>query len=166
MRTQQLVIASLLACVLCVLAHGQTAAPQNIYGAGISWNQSASSEVSQQFAGTALYAREQTTAGTYAFTVLDAVPTTYTPFTINTNFGVGVGQRVFTAGGWTGYGTAAAGPSWSGSNSGWNWSGGAIATHPLKDNWWVGINARVVKSSVNNNSGTQFILGVLFGLKQ
>ena len=137
--------------------------PLNIWGVGLSWNQSASANVSQQFAGTAMYARAQNTAGTYAFTVLDAVPTSFTPFTTTTNLGVGVAQKLGTVGGFTAYGTAAAGPSWSGSNTGWNWTGGAIATHVLKGNWWYGLNARLVRSSVNQNSGNQYIFGVLFG---
>ena len=135
--------------------------PLNIWGAGVSWNQSAS----QQVAGTIMYAREQNTAGTYAFGLIDAVPTTYSPLTVVTNLGVGIGQKVMSVGAWTLYATVAAGPSWSGQSTGWNWSGGAIATHPIKGNWWGGINARVIKSSVNNNSGSQFIFGVLVGMK-
>lgn len=145
-------------------ALGQTATPANIFGLGVSWNQSASAAASQQIAGTAMYARQQTTGGTYAFTVVDAVPTTYKPFTVNTNFGVGVAQRVFALNDWTVYGTTAAGPSWSGANTGWAWTGGGIATHPLKSKYWYGLSARVVRSSVNNNSGSQFIFGVMFGV--
>ena len=139
--------------------------PLNIWGAGLSWNQSASASMSQQFAGSALYARAQNTVGTYAFTMIDAVPTSYRPFTTTTNIGVGIGQKVLTVGAWTLYGTAAAGPSWSGPNTGWNWSGGAMATHDLKNKWWIGLNARTIRSSVNQNSGNQYIFGVLAGMK-
>ena len=155
-----------LASAACAFSQTTAAAPANIYGAGVSWNQGASSSAAQQFAGTALYARQQTTAGTYAFTVLDAVPASYAPFTVTTNLGVGVAQQVFTLSNWTVYATVAAGPSWSGSNTGWNWTGGAIATHTIKGKWWIGPNARVVKSSVNNNSGYQLILGLVAGVQQ
>ena len=152
------------------MAFAQTPAPApatpNIFGAGISWNQSASASASQQFAGTLFYARQQTEAGTYAFTVVDAVPTTFKPFTVTTNFGIGIGQRVFQLSKWTVYGTVAAGPSWSGSNTGWAWTGGGMAIHPLKGAWWIGPEARLVRSSVNNNNGNQFIFGVVFGTQQ
>lgn len=134
--------------------------PLNIWGVGVSWNQSAQ----QQVAGTLLYAREQTAAGTYAFGVIDAVPTAYKPLTVVTNLGVGVGQKILSINGWSIYATVAAGPSWSGQSTGWNWTGGGIATHAIKGKWWGGLNARVVKSSVNNNSGSQFIFGVLAGM--
>jgi hypothetical protein len=154
----------LLAATCAVAQTVNPADPLNIWAIGVSWNQSASVSASQQFAGTALYARAQNTVGTYAFTVLDAVPTSYQPFTTTTNLGVGIGQKIADIGSWTLYATAAAGPSWSGVNTGWNWTGGAIATHVIKGKWWGGLNARVIKSSVNNNSGSQFIFGVLAGM--
>ncbi len=139
--------------------------PLNIWGVGVSWNQSASPVLSQQFSGNAFYARDQTTAGTYAFGLIDAVPTSFTPFTTTTNLGVGIGQKVMTVGTWKIYGTVAAGPSWSGTNTGWNWSGGAMATHDLNAKYWFGFNARAIRSSVNQNSGNQYIFGVLVGMK-
>lgn len=163
--TKSLTFTILAVLALACMAFAQTA-PANIYGAGVSWNQSGSASPAQQFAGTALYARAQTDKGTYAFTVLDAVPTSYKPFTVTTNLAVGVAQQVFTLSNWTAYATVAAGPSWSGSNTGWDWYAGAIATRPIKGKWWGGINARVVKSSVNANSGYQFIFGVLGGMSQ
>jgi hypothetical protein len=138
--------------------------PLNIWGVGMSWNQSASANMSQQFAGTALYAREQNTMGTYAFGVFDVVPTSYQPFTTASNLGVGVGQKILTVGSWRLYGTAAAGPSWSGPNTGWNWSGGGMATHDVRGKWWVGLTVRTIRSSVNQNSGNQYIFGVLGGM--
>jgi hypothetical protein len=138
--------------------------PLNIWGAGISWNQGASASAAQQFAGTAMYARQQTSAGTYAFTVFDAVPTTLQPVTVTTDVAAGVAQRVFTVAGWQVYLTAAAGPSWSGAATGWAWTGGGMATHAVgKSSWWIGPNIRTVKSSVNNNSGYQLIAGLLAG---
>ncbi len=139
--------------------------PLNIWALGLSWNQSASASMSQQFAGTAMYAREQNTAGTYAFTVIDAVPTSFKPFTTVTNMGVGIGQKLpFTILGFTPYATAAAGPSWSGANTGWNWNGGFMATRPLKNKWWWGPAARVIRSSVNQNSGNQYIFSAMVGM--
>lgn len=136
----------------------------NIWGAGISWNQGASSSAAQQIAGTAMYARQQTTAGTYAFTVFDAVPTTLKPVTVTTDVAVGVAQRLFTVTGWQIYLTAAAGPSWTGSNTGWAWTGGGMATHQIKtSSWWIGPNVRTLKSSVNGNSGYQLIIGLMAG---
>ena len=159
-------ISLLLLAAICAVAQTDNPGdPLNIWGVGVSWNQSASASASQQFAGTALYAREQNTVGTYAFGVLDAVPTSYQPFTTCTNLGVGLGQKLVAVGSWTIYATAAAGPSWSGANTGWNWTGGAIATHAIKGKWWAGVNARTIRSSVNQNSGQQYIFGLLVGMK-
>ena len=154
----------LLAFAAAAFAQATPTDPLNIWGVGVSWNQSASSDASQQFAGTAFYAREQNTKGTYAFNVIDAVPTSFKPFTTVTNIGVGLGQRLVTVGSWNLYGTATAGPSWSGQSTGWDWSGGALATHPIKGKWWFGGNARIIRSSVNNNSGNQYIFGFLIGM--
>jgi hypothetical protein len=62
----------LLLCALLALgvsAFGQE--PTNLYAAGVSYNNSATPEI----AGSALYAHSLGTSGTYAFTVVDALPT-------------------------------------------------------------------------------------------
>ena len=159
-RTITLLFVFVLAAI-CAVAQTD---PTNIYALGGSWNQSASSQTSQQFAATAMYARAQTEAGTYAFTALDIVPTSIAPITLTNQVSVGVAQRVLTLGAWKVYATAAAGPSWSGTNSGWAWLAGGMASRPLgKGSWRIMPNIRTVKSSVNNNSGYQLILGVMFG---
>ena len=146
-------------------AFAQATDPTNVYGFGGSWNQSASSQTSQQFAATAMYARAQTQAGTYAFTAIDLVPTSIQPITLTTQASVGIAQRFVTLGTWKLYGTAAAGPSWTGTNSGWAWIAGGMATHQIgKTQWKVMPNIRTVKSSVSNNSGYQLIIGVMVGL--
>lgn len=163
MKTTFAGILVLLLAAVCAFA--QTPAdPINIYALGGSWNQSASSVTSQQFAATALYARAQNTVGTYAFTALDLVPTSVTPITLTTQTSVGIAQRALTISGWKIYGTAAAGPSWTGNNSGWAWIAGGMATHPLgKGNWRIMPNVRTIKSSVSNNSGYQLIIGLMIG---
>jgi hypothetical protein len=156
---------SLLA-ITAVAAFGQTVTPttQNIYAFGLSWNQSASTSVAQQIAGTAMYARQQNSAGTYVFTAIDIVPTTVTPVTITTQTSVGVAQKVLAFGGWTFYATAAAGPSWTGTNTGWAWLAGGMGTHSIgKNGWQIMPNVRTIKSSVGNNSGYQLIIGVMLG---
>ena len=162
-KTIALIIVFLL---VAVLGFGQTTNtdPSNLYSFGASWNQSASATVAQQFAGTAMYARKQTEKGTYAFTALDIVPTSVTPITVTTQTSIGVAQRVMAVGGWNFYMTAAAGPSWTGTNTGWAWIAGGLASHPIgKTGWSVMPNVRTIKSSVNNNSGYQLIIGVMVG---
>jgi hypothetical protein len=167
MKTKMVLFVLLLGAV----ALGQTATPAptvlpplNIWGVGLSWNQGASSALSQQFAGTAFYAREQNTAGTYLYTMFDVVSTTVKPLTVTTNTGIGLGQKITTVAGWTIYATATAGPSWTGSNAGWNWTGGGMAAHAIgKSKWNIIPMIRTVKSSVNNNSGYQLIFSLGFG---
>ena len=161
MKTTISLVFVLMLTALMGLAQAATD-PANIYALGGSWNQSASTETSQQFAATALYARKQSEAGTYAFTAIDIVPTSVQPITLTTQTSVGVAQRVLGLGGWTIYATVAAGPSWTGMNTGWAWLAGGMASHPLgKTDWKVAPNVRTIKSSVNNNSGYQIIIGAL-----
>jgi hypothetical protein len=153
-----------LAFLFSCAAFGQVADPTNIAAIGGSWDQSASSMTSQQFAMTAMYARKQTQAGTYAFTVLDVVPTSVKPITFTTQTSVGLGQCGLHLGSWNLCGTAAAGPSWTGNNAGWAWTWGGMAKHSLgKHGWMLMPNVRVIRSSVNNRSGSQMIVGALFG---
>ena len=130
----------------------------NIYAGGVSYNPGASPAI----AGTGLYAR-QLIGGTYAFTVVDALPITIQPFTVNTNVGIGLAQRVATIGGIPIYVPTSAGISFNGANTGWSWSTGGLAWIRVKGNWAVAPHVRLLKSSVSNNAGYGVIVGVLVG---
>jgi hypothetical protein len=135
----------------------------NFYGLGVSYNGSGSPAV----AGTGLYAHLlPTNSGTYAFTVVDALPTSLKPFTVTTNFGAGVAQRVVTIGKVPIYIPTSAGVSYTGTNTGWSWSTGAMAPIHVKNNWYIAPHVRIVKSSVSNGDGYQPIVGVLFAWGQ
>lgn len=139
--------------------HAQS--PSNLYAFGVSGNPSAT----PQIAGTALYAHALSQSGTYAFTVLDALPNTLKPFTVTTNVSAGVAQKVFSIGKFPVFVPSSAGVSFSGSNTGWAWSTGGMTSIPLKAKsaWRIFPNVRVVKSSVGNGSGYQLIVGTLVG---
>jgi hypothetical protein len=165
-------IAPMLIIALALLAPGfafaQKDAPanvaplQNIYGAGVSYSVGGSPAV----AGTGLYARQLSDSGTYAFTAVDALPNTLKPFTVSTNVGVGIAQKLFTIGKVPVYVPTALGISWTGSNTGWQYNAGALAVIHLKGNYYVMPTARFLKSSVSNGTGYQPIIGVLFGFGQ
>ncbi|MDE2099240.1 MAG: hypothetical protein KGL39_18445 [Patescibacteria group bacterium] len=145
----------------------QTSAPpaslQNIYGAGVSYSVNASPAV----AGTALYAHLLSAdSGTYAFTAIDALPNTLKPFTVSTNLGAGVAQKVFTLGKVPFYMPTAAGISFNGSNTGWQWNGGMLASIHIKNQYYLMPTVRFLKSSVSNGTGYQPIVGVLFAWGQ
>jgi hypothetical protein len=93
----------------------------NLYVAGGSYNHGATPAV----AGTALYAHEIGTSSTYAFTMIDALPTTTKPFAVTSNIAVGVAQRVARIGPVSVFIPTAAGVSFSGTNLGWAWTTGA-----------------------------------------
>jgi hypothetical protein len=157
--------ASLLVCLFAcsIGAFAQTDSATNIYAAGVSYNGAASPAI----AGTGLYARLISDGtGTYAFTVFDALPTSVKPFTVSTNMGVGVAQKLFSIGKVPIFMPTSAGVSFTGANTGWQWSGGALASIKLKGNWRVLPNVRFVKSSVSGGAGYQPIAGVLFGWGQ
>jgi hypothetical protein len=140
-----------------------TPVPQNIYAGGISFNNAASPAI----AGTGLYARLLSqSAGTYAFTAVDVLPNTLKPLTVTSNFSTGVAQKVFTVAGVPIYVPTSAGVSYTGSNTGWNWNTGAMASIKLKKNWRFFPNVRVLKSSVSNGSGVQLTVGVFFGYEK
>lgn len=157
-----LLIVGLMAMVPCT-ARSQTAAPvadvQNMYAAGVSYNAGASPSV----AGTGLYARLVANTGTYAFTALDVLPNTLKPLTVNTNVGIGVAQKIATIANIPVYVPTAAGISFNGANTGWQWNVGALASIKLKGNYYLMPTVRLVKSSVSNGTGYQPIAGVLFG---
>lgn len=131
----------------------------NLYGAGVSYSVNASPSI----AGTGLYARQLTDSGTYAFTVADMVPNTVKPFTVNTNFGVGVAQKVLTIGKVPIFMPTAAGISFNGQNTGFQWNGGALAAFHIKGNYYAMPSVRFLKSSVSYGTGYQPIIGVLIG---
>lgn len=156
MKTAVLAGLCLLFSSLAVLAQ-EPPQPQQFAAAGISYSPGATP------AGTGLYARLMAGTGTYAFTVVDALPTTLRPFVVTTQFSTGVAQRIFTLGKVSIYVPTAAGVSYSGTNTGWAWTTGALATIPVKGNYHIMPNVRVVKSSVSQGTGYQLITGVLFG---
>lgn len=135
-------------------------APSNIYALGPSFNQSATPEI----AGTALYAHRLTN-GTYAFTAVDALPASVKPFTVTTNIGIGVAQKVATVGKVNIYAPTAAGISFSGQNTGWEWNAGALAAIRVHGQYYVMPEVRLVKASIGG-SGYQPIVGVLFAWGQ
>lgn len=134
---------------------------QNLYAAGASGSPWAVPPV----AGTALYAHILSNdTGTYAFTVWDALPNTYKPFTVTTNVGVGIAQKAFTIGNVPVYIPTSAGIEWTGKNTGWQYNFGAttmIRLSPTKD-YYLMPTFRVLKGSVSGGSGLQPIVGLLF----
>jgi hypothetical protein len=146
--------------LLIAPAFGQS--PTNLYAVGGSYNPGAS----PAFAGSALYAHAVDASGTYAFTQLDIMPISVKPFSVLTNVGAGVAQRIVTIHKVPIYVPAGAGVSFSGQNVGWQWSGGALASFKVKS-FYIMPNVRFLKSSVNGNAGYQSLIpGVLFGWGQ
>ncbi len=163
------IILLLVAVLFALPVLAQTTAPAapaplaNIYAAGVSYNESASPAI----AGTALYARLLSDgSGTYAFTVVDALPNSLKPFTVSSNIGVGIAQKLFNIKNVPVFMPTSAGVSFTGSNTGWNWSTGAMISVKIKGSWYAFPNVRVVKSSVTGGTGYQPIVGVLFGWSQ
>jgi hypothetical protein len=155
-------VGALLLCLLLpAIAHAQAAEQplKNIYAAGGSYSVNGNPAI----AGTALYAHLLAGSGTYAFTAVDALPNTVKPFTVTSNVGMGIGQKVLTLGTVPVYMPTAAGVSWSGTHMGWQWNGGVLASIKLKDGYYLMPSVRFLKSSVSNGSGYQPIIGLLFG---
>jgi hypothetical protein len=150
-----------LAVVLIIIAATATSQTpiRNLYAAGVSYNLNAQPNV----AGTALYSHYVAGPGTYAFTVIDVLPTTVKPFTVTNNIGVGLAQSMFTIGRASLFIPTTAGISWNGTNTGWQWTGGAAVAIHLKDNFYLIPTARFLKSSVSGGSGYQPIFGLEFG---
>ncbi len=156
-----IVLALLLLSATVLFAQDTTTTQlSDIYAGGVSYNVSGSPSL----AGTGLYAHRVADSGTYAFTVVDAVPTSVKPVTVTTNFGVGVAQKVFTVGKIPIYIPTAAGASYTGTNTGWAWSTGAMGVIKLKDSgYFLAPSVRLLKSSVSNGDGYQPIVTVMFG---
>lgn len=130
----------------------------NVAAVGLSVNPGGS----PQIAGTGLWARLVSGDGTYAFTVVDALPASVKPFTVVTNVSAGLAQKMFTVSGVDILVPTAAGASWTGTNVGWAWSTGGMAAIKVK-NVRVLPNIRFLKSSVSGGAGYQVIAGILFG---
>ena len=148
-------ILALLALV-CLAAAGQT---NNFAAAGVSYNPGGSPSV----AGTALYARLITGSGTWAFTVIDALPQSVKPFSVSTAISAGISQKLATISGIDVYVPTSAGVSYTGKNTGWQWSSGGMAAIKLHGAWRILPNVRFLKSSVSNGSDYQVIAGIMFG---
>ena len=153
-------IFALVLTLFSVAAFGQNVT--NLYAGGISFNGTASPRI----AGTGLYARLIADgSGTYAFTVVDALPASVRPFTVTTNMGVGIAQKLFTVGKVPIFLPTSAGVSFTGNNTGWMWNGGFLASVKVKGNWRVMPNVRFLKASVGGG-GYQPIAGILVGWGQ
>lgn len=136
----------------------------NLYMAGVSYN----SNGNPQVAGTAMYAHQINTSGTYAFSVYDAMPNTVKPLTVTSNIGVGIAQKVLTIDGHDLFMPTSAGISYTGTNTGWSWSAGAGVPFKFRaaadgGAWYIMPIVRVVKSSVANGTGYQPIVTLTFG---
>lgn len=153
---------SVVALLLLTAVSGFAQDDTNLYAAGLSYNNGASPAVS----GTGLYAHKVADTGTYAFTAVDVLPTNVKPFTINTSFSAGVAQRAFTIGKVAVFIPTSAGISYNGTNTGWAWTTGAMAVIPLKNNWRLLPNVRLVKSSISGGAGYQPVVGFMFGWGQ
>lgn len=144
-------------------APAPAALPANVYAMGVSYNQGASPSI----AGTGLYAHLISDgSGTYAFTVVDALPASVKPFTVSTNIGGGIAQKVFTIGKVPVLIPTSAGISFTGGNTGWSWSTGVLASIKISSNVRLLPNVRVQKSSVSGGAGYQPIVGLMFGWSQ
>lgn len=129
----------------------------NLYTAGLSYNASAD----QKFAGTAMYSHQLNNAGTYAFTLIDALPGANK--TVTTNIGIGVAQKVATIAGHDVFAPTSAGISFSGVATGWAYTGGlAVPVQYKSTGWYVMPSVRFLKSSISG-AGYQVIPGVQFG---
>lgn len=173
MKKESVVSAVLFLCAAMGFAQSPVTPPsvatptqiQNLYAAGASYNVGGSPAV----AGTALYARNLNTGAsmpTFAFTSIDAVPNTLKPLTVTSNIGIGIAQEVATLGKLHVYVPTAAGISWSGANTGWQWNGGGLVSIPLPHSLYLMPSVRFLKSSVSNGSGYQPIVGLLLGWGQ
>jgi hypothetical protein len=145
--------------VLLALAVTALAQTNNLAAVGMSYQPGASPAV----AGTGMYAKALAgTPGTYVFTVADALPLSVKPFTVITQFGAGIAQKIFAVGRVTLFVPTSAGVSVNGSNTGWAWTGGGLASITTKRGN-IMPNVRVVKSSVAAGQGYTLIAGVMFG---
>lgn len=149
------IVIILLLFVACAWGQEPQVHKTNFAAVGLSYYDS--------LAGTAGYGRLLSDKlGTYNFWHIDAIPTSLKPVEVATNVSTGILQHVLTIKGCSVYIPGTAGISWKGSNAGWAWGTGALLTIPTKYGTILP-NVRVAKSSVNNNSNYQLLLGVMFG---
>lgn len=127
--------------------------------AGLSVNPRASSAI----AGTGLFARHLS-RDAFAFTTLDALPDKRGG--IETNFSVGVAEKVFEFRSIPVFVPAEIGLSYEGSHEGWDWSTGVLLAVKAGKHLYVFPTVRVEKSNVSEGTGVQPIIGVLFGWGQ
>lgn len=144
-------------CLFTVVAFSQVQT-QNVAAVGVSFNPGGSPKV----AGTGLWARLVSGNGTYAYTVVDALPSSAKPYTITTQVSAGMAQKLFSINGIDILVPTAAGVSWTGTNVGWSWTSGGIVAIKYKQAR-IMPNVRFLKSSVSNGAGYQVIAGILFG---
>lgn len=131
----------------------------NIYAIGMNYSVNASPGI----AGSLLYARRAIeSTDTWAFTNADFLPNTIKPFTVTNNIGAGLAQKVFSFGNVPVYCITGAGVSWTGSNTGFQYNGGCMATIKYKSIMFMPAG-RFLKSSVSNGTGYQPIVGLYVG---
>src|ERR1039457_6907510 len=159
----KIVFALILCVMFCNIVMAQTPPPTppiiNLYAAGVSYNINGQPSI----AGTAMYAHYIVSPGTYTFDVIDVLPNTIKPFSVTSNIGMGLAQKMFSIGRVNIFMPTAAGISWSGANTGWQWTGGVAVTVHLKTGSYLVPTVRFVKSSVSGGSGYQPIIGVAYG---
>lgn len=142
--------------------------PANVYAFGASYDNG----VSPSVAGTGMYAHLMSAStGTYGFTVLDILPVSVKPVIVTTNVGVGVAQKILTINSANLFGVVSTGLTVTGSNTGWNWTGGGLVDIPIKKagvatKWHIQPNVRFVKANVPTGNGYQLIFGGMLALEQ
>lgn len=165
-----------------IQAQAASGPPTNVYAAGSSFSPGASPAID----GTGFYAHllagnctSSTTASgtttsckpTYGVSIYDVLPESVNPFRVTTNLSVGVAQQVFELNGLKVFVPASGGITTTGTNTGWNFTGGGLLDYTFKKNgapthWHLMPNARWVCSNVNGGSGCQITGGLLIGLDQ
>jgi hypothetical protein len=132
---------------------------QNMYAAGMAYSVNGAPPLASE----AIYAHRMNDAGTYGFTNIIALPNTVKPFTVTSNVGVGVAQKVATIANIPVYAPVGIGPSWTGSNIGYQYNAGFLASIHIKNDYYFLPSFRFVKSSVSNGTGYQPTIGLDFG---
>lgn len=144
-----------------VAANPNSLAPlSNFYGGGLSYINGGNPALS----GTLIYAHPASTStGTYLVTIVDVIPVATKPFTVNTNIGAGVAQRVATIASHDIYGITSLSLSEDSTNVGYSFTAGGGMPFKLKtSNWYAMPILRVYKSSITGSQGFMPQLGVVF----
>jgi hypothetical protein len=133
------------------------------YAGGVSYNPGADKPI----AGSGLFFHSIAGSDNYAFTAIDAIPTTVRPFAVSTNIGVGIARKVTSISGIDIFAPVATGIQLTGANVGWQYNGGVAAVIPYKNTpYFLMPTVRFNKGSVSNNSGYQIIAGINIGFGQ